>query len=96
VNNVIACEDKESVTYKTGQDQDQEVFDVSSKYVFDNDLNILPNGDQDLDPFIEYDKLGYEEDKNKHKKQKNINRLGMVVMSTAVVMGSAWINSLWG
>jgi hypothetical protein len=91
INNVIACEDNETVII--GSVHDKNISDVSSSYIFEKSPDILP--DQGYDPFIQYDRIGYEDDKNKHKQQKNINRLGMIALSTAVVMGSAWINSLF-
>lgn len=91
INNVIACDDKETITYKSVADQ--QIPDVSSNYIFEKDPHILP--DQGSDPFIEYDQIGYEDDKNRHKQQKNINRLGMIALSTAVVMGSAWIHNIF-
>ena len=88
INNVIACEDKEVITYADSEHND--VSDVSSQYIFDKDPNILP--DDECDPFLKYDTYGNEQEKNKHRRQKNINRLGWVAFSTAVIMGSTWYN----
>lgn len=91
VNKVIACEDNETITYKSVSNK--MITDVSSSYLFDKDPNMIRSVNDD--PFAEYDTLGYEDDSNKHKRQKNINRLGMAALSTAVVMGSAWIHAMF-
>ena len=51
------------------------------------------HNNEEFDPFDRHDTNLYDIDKNKHRKQKNINRLGIVGFSAAVIMGSAWLNS---
>ena len=85
INNVVACSHHEDFN-KNGK-----ISEVSCSYIFDKDPHILP--DKDCTPFEKYDQEGYQKDKIKYKKQKNINRLGVATLSTIVVMGSAWIHS---
>jgi hypothetical protein len=86
INNVVACSHHEDFCKDANK-----ISDISSSYLFDRDQSILP--DKDSPPFETYDQEGYQKDKIKYKKQKSINRLGVVTFSTVVVMGSAWINS---
>lgn len=86
INNVVACSNDDDFCKSSTK-----ISDISSSYLFDKDQSILP--DKDYLPFEKYDQEGYQKEKVKYKRQKNINRLGVVTLSTVVVMGSAWINN---
>ena len=52
--------------------------------------------DDEFIPFNKYDLNPYDFDKNKHKKQKNVNKIGILALSAMVLVGSTWINKYFG
>lgn len=83
INNAVDCEESVDIDNK-------KILEVASS-IYEREPMILQN--DDFDPFDRHDTNAYDVDKTKHRKQKNINRLGMVGFSAAVIMGSAWLNN---
>lgn len=75
INSVIACKGDE---------------ELSSSYVFDKDSPNELYQSTKLDLFNKYDYEPYHIEKNKHKKQKRIDRMGTVALSAMVMVGSVW------
>src|SRR5690606_28519729 len=68
---------------------------VSCKNTNKTDVNCLSSSDEDvnlIEQITTYDTLSIN--KNKYKKQKVVNRIGAVALSTFVLMGSALISRI--
>ena len=85
IDNSIPCSASNTISCsKSNTDANDDQTDA---VIFPIKIPDIHNSYDYVDPFTEYD--------DKQKIQKNIGRLGMVALSTVVVMGSAWINLLF-
>jgi len=77
VNNAIDC----------SCSGDEKNIEVTSSYIFEKDPLLMEHDNPD--PFDKFDI--YDQDKIKHKNQKNIGKLGVVTFSAIIMLGSACI-----
>ncbi len=60
-------------------------MEISSSYLFEQDSN---DNNDDSYPFDIHDTNVYDVDKIKHKKQKNMDRFGMIALFALFIMGN--------